>query len=216
MKQVNEAEICQYYLEHLVSLRDVSRAYEIDHHRVKRILTDGGVYDSQRKVPSVRDPSATKKGVATRKRNGSYIAHNKGKQASEDQRRLNMKAKMKTGIDLSVYEDYDRLLFLTRYLAKHKASFNSDEKRKSFLDKFYVDDQFLMIYNVWIQDKENKWLRPSLDHKTPKSVGGSFDLENLQFLTWFENRAKADMSEEEWKLFKDITNTESDYFIRKL
>jgi len=215
MKQVNETELCEYYVRQLVSLRDVSRKYNIDHHRVKRILTDNNCYDENRIVPTVRDPSSTIKGVETRHANGSYVAHNKGKKMSETHRRVNMKIKMKTEIDLSQYEDYDRLLFLTRYLSKHKSTFNTDEKRKLFLDKFYIDEQFIMIYSRWIKETENKWLRPSLDHKIPKSIGGTFDLDNLQFLTWFENRAKADMNEEEWQSFKQTTQTKSDYFIRK-
>lgn len=214
MKEINETDVCNFYANNLVSLREVSREYEIDHHRVKRILLKHKVYDETRTVPVIRDPVAIKKGVETRKKNGSYIALNKGKTASEIQRRANMKAKMKTTISLDEYEDYERLLFLTRYLSKHKKHFETDEKRKAFLDKFYIDEQFNMIYDIWIKDK-NKWLRPSLDHKIPKSLGGSFDLKNLQFLTWFENRAKAEMSEEDWQKFKNETNTKSDYFIRK-
>lgn len=54
---------------------------------------------------------------------------------------------------------------------------------------------------------------PSLDHIHPQAKKGSWNLENLQFLTWFENRAKADMSQEEWGKFKRETNTRSDLFI---
>ena len=39
------------------------------------------------------------------------------------------------------------------------------------------------------------------------------DLDNIQFLTWFENRAKAEMSQQEWDIFKKKTNTKSDLFI---
>lgn len=214
MKQIDEMELCEYYTSNLVALRDVSRKYDIDHHRVKRILLKHGVYDETRFIPIIRDPESTKKGVETRIKKGSYVAHNKGKKASETQKRANMKSKMKTDITLDEYDDYDRLLFLTRYLAKHKKHFDTDEKRKEFLDKFYLDEQFNLIYSRWIKDK-NKWLRPSLDHKNPQSNGGSFDLDNLHFLTWFENRAKADMTEDEWKEFRAQTNTHSDYFIRK-
>lgn len=214
MKAINETDICNFYTNNVVSLRDVSRKYEIDHHRVKRILLKHNVYDENRVVPVIRDPKATKKGVETRKKNGSYIPHNKGKTATETTRRANMKAKMKTSISLDEYDDYERLLFLTKYLSKYKRHFDTDEKRKAFLDKFYIDEQFNMIYDKWIIDK-NKWIRPSLDHKNPKSNGGSFDLDNLHFLTWFENRAKAEMTEDEWQKFKELTNTQSDYFIRK-
>ncbi len=52
-----------------------------------------------------------------------------------------------------------------------------------------------------------------LDHKIPISKGGTYDIENLQILTWFENRAKCDMTQEEWEKFKNKTNTESAYFV---
>jgi hypothetical protein len=32
-------------------------------------------------------------------------------------------------------------------------------------------------------------------------------------MTWFENRAKADMTKGDWELFKINTNTKSDLFI---
>jgi hypothetical protein len=43
--------------------------------------------------------------------------------------------------------------------------------------------------------------------------GGGWSLDNLCFLTWFENRAKADMSADEWAAFRRQTNTTSDLFI---
>lgn len=85
---------------------------------------------------------------------------------------------------------------------------------KDFMRKFYNDKQFNLIYNTWKENKKNKWLSPSIDHKKPLSNGGGNTLDNLQFLTWFENRAKCNMDEEEWSKFKTMTNTYSNYFIR--
>lgn len=45
-------------------------------------------------------------------------------------------------------------------------------------------------------------MKPSLDHITPKAKGGTNELDNLQFLTWFENRCKNDMSQEDWDKMK--------------
>ena len=36
----------------------------------------------------------------------------------------------------------------------------------------------------------------------PKSKGGTNDLKNLQFLTWFENRSKNNMTQNEWNKLK--------------
>ncbi len=53
-------------------------------------------------------------------------------------------------------------------------------------------------------------MRPTIDHITPKANKGGNDLENLQFLSWFENRCKNDMSQKEWDLLKLNINN---YFI---
>ena len=47
-----------------------------------------------------------------------------------------------------------------------------------------------------------KYKKPSLDHIVPKAKGGTNDLNNLQFLSWFENRCKNDMTQEEWNNLK--------------
>ena len=39
--------------------------------------------------------------------------------------------------------------------------------------------------------------------KDAKANGGKLDIDNLQFLTWFENRAKNNLSQEEWNKIKD-------------
>lgn len=56
-----------------------------------------------------------------------------------------------------------------------------------------------------------KLLRPSLDHILPKSRGGSEELNNLQFLTWFENFSKRDMTQKEWEVVKLNIG---EYFVR--
>lgn len=47
-----------------------------------------------------------------------------------------------------------------------------------------------------------KYKKPSLDHITPKAKGGTSSLDNLQFLSWFENRCKNDMTQNEWDNLK--------------
>ena len=55
--------------------------------------------------------------------------------------------------------------------------------------------------------------KPSIDHKIPLSRGGTNELNNLHFVTLFENLAKRDMTMEEWEEFKIKTNTTSTLFI---
>lgn len=53
-------------------------------------------------------------------------------------------------------------------------------------------------------------MQPSIDHINPKANWWDNNLDNLQFLTWFENRCKNDMNQEEWNLLK---NNIDKYFI---
>ena len=71
-----------------------------------------------------------------------------------------------------------------------------------YINKFYNDPQLEGLYLVWIFSGKDKWLRPTIDHIDPRAKGGNNDLENLQFLTWFENRAKCDMTQDEWNSVK--------------
>ena len=66
----------------------------------------------------------------------------------------------------------------------------------------YNDDQFNRIYESWINSGKEKYKKPSIDHIVPKSKGGTNDIENLQFLSWFENRCKNDMTQTEWDNLK--------------
>ena len=60
------------------------------------------------------------------------------------------------------------------------------------------------------------WWKPSIDHKIPKSRGGTNNLDNLQFLTFYENHNKLDMTWEEWCSFKQETNTTSELYLEQI
>ena len=57
---------------------------------------------------------------------------------------------------------------------------------------------------------------PSLDHIQPKSRNGGWELDNLQILTWFENRAKAEMTSAEWIEFRKTNNIKCDLFAEQI
>lgn len=73
---------------------------------------------------------------------------------------------------------------------------------KRWTNKFYNDKQFNYIYLRWVKSGFEVYKKPSIDHITPKAKGGKNNIENLQFLTWFENRCKNDMSQNEWDILK--------------
>lgn len=121
---------------------------------------------------------------------------------------------------LSQFDDFDKFLFLHKQLTNIKGKSVTDydlEEYKKDILWFYNQIQFNLVYNFWKNSNKNNtyydWSKPSIDHIIPKSKGGKNNIENLHFVTVFENLAKRDMTWDEWIKFKKETNTTSDYFI---
>lgn len=207
-------KIKQMYVKDQMSLREIASMLESNHKLIGRILKREGIEIKKRnKLRVFTDEHRRKISEATKGRVGAWL----GKKMPEEANRKNMVAKLsRPSVTLEIlnkYEDFERLKFLNGAIARHRKEFQSDEKYISYLDKFYYDKTFNTLYDNWINSGKNKWYVPSIDHINPKSKGGLCDLDNIQFLTWFENRAKAEMSQQEWDIFKKKTNTKSDLFI---
>lgn len=117
----------------------------------------------------------------------------------------NMKAHLAYDVTLEwlkQFEDIEKLKFLNKSIVRDRDRKGFDTATYiSFIEKFYTDEQFNKLYQAWISTKD-KWIKPSLDHIIPKSKSGSLSIDNLQFISWFENRAKVDMSLQEWDVIK--------------
>lgn len=121
------------------------------------------------------------------------------------------------------FKDFERFLFLHKTFVKNNTSLKHKDIDfyYEFINYFYNDYQFNAIYSFWEENKNKNqtfydWTKPSLDHKIPKSRSGTDELNNLQFLTVFENLSKRDMTFDEWNLFLRDTNSSSDYFVNKI
>jgi len=117
----------------------------------------------------------------------------------------NMRSHLKYDVSLEWldgFEDIEKLKFLNRSLSRKRDcdGFTTDIY-KQFIEKFYVDEKFNKLYNEWIRTKD-KWIKPSLDHIDAKCNGGSLLIDNLQFVSWLENRAKANIPQNEWEEMK--------------
>lgn len=122
--------------------------------------------------------------------------------------------------------NFEKYLFIHKTLIKVSGltsewySNNLDYYKEAIL-YFWYDSQFNAVYDFWQEQQRQEhtyydWAKPSLDHIVPKSRGGSNHYTNLQFLTTFENLAKRDMTQEEWKIFKQNTHSYSDYYIESI
>lgn len=119
------------------------------------------------------------------------------------------------------FNDFDKFLFIHRSITHTINLINIDiSNYKEYIEYFYYQNQFNKLYSFWKkQERLNvfyDWAKPSIDHIIPKAKGGTNELNNLQFLTTFENLSKRDMTMEEWNNFKKITNTHSNYFIEEV
>jgi 5-methylcytosine-specific restriction endonuclease McrA len=121
------------------------------------------------------------------------------------------------------FQDFKKYSFLHKSVTHSNSPLKiyTYDYYKEYIKHFYNDEQFNLIYNFWLENNYNNityydWSKPSLDHKIPLSKGGSNKIENLEFLTVFENLAKRDMTLEEWEDFKEKTQTTSNYFIEKI
>lgn len=119
------------------------------------------------------------------------------------------------------FDNFEKFLFIHKSIRRIlKITEISLEKYKKYINTFYNDKQFNSVYIFWKTKEREKTFydmaKPSIDHKIPTSRGGNNNIENLQFLTVFENLCKRDMTEQEWLLFKDKTKTKSEYFIENI
>lgn len=113
----------------------------------------------------------------------------------------NMATHLRFDIDykwLMQFKDFKKLKLLNDVITDRGGRWDvTTEWYREYLIKFYNDNQFNIVYKKWVESNFDKYKRPSIDHIIPKSKGGNNDLDNLQFLSWFENRSKNDMTQEE-------------------
>ena len=201
-----ELLICEEYKAGIDSLRDVAVRLNTNHKLVKRALDRNNIKIVKAKSKPMSD--VTKKKLSEKLKGRE--AWNKGKLIANSMpmksRLENMRSHMRWNVDISFLEqfkDFDKLKFLNKSVAR-KRDFGDIATKyyKSFIEHFYYDTQFNRIYSNWRANGEQKLLKPSLDHMLPKSRGGSEELNNLQFLTWFENFSKRDMTQPEWEIVK--------------
>lgn len=206
-------KIIKMYTKDKSTLRHIADEFETNHHKIKRILLKQGVTlnNKNRIRRSLSKERLEQMSETTKEYFRNNIPYNKGKKAPKLLLYKNMKAHLKYEISLEwlmQFTDVEKLKFLNRSITRgrDKKGF-TDNLYKLFIKKFYFNTQFNKIYKTWLGGEKDVYLKPSLDHIVPRSKGGELaDLNNLQFLTWFENKCKNDMSMEDWNKLKNNMN----------
>lgn len=104
---------------------------------------------------------------------------------------------------LMQFKDFNKLKLLNEAITNRSGRWEvTTEWYKDYLTKFYNQKQFNSVYQKWCVSGFEAYKKPSIDHVVSKAKGGNNDLNNLQFLSWFENRCKNDMTQDEWHNLK--------------
>lgn len=208
--KLNQDQIINEYKSKNFTLVDLANKHEVDYRRIRSILIKNNIdIINGNKIKPVPEERKLKMSKVKKEMfaSGKLKIWCQGKKRNKIDLYKNMKAHLKYEIELEwlmEYEDIEKLKFLNKSLTRerNKKGFNT-EIYKNFIKKFYFDDQFNTLYNKWLLNKTDLWLKPSLDHIKPKSKGGSLtDLNNLQFLTWLENKCKSNMEQSKWTQIK--------------
>lgn len=190
------------YIAGVTSLRDVADKCDTDHHTVKRILIKNGITPIRAKRKPFTEEHRRKISESSKGRT-SWI---KGKKATKKMLYKNMASHLRFDVEyqwLMQFDDIEKLKTLNDCISKRADRFNVDtDWYKSYICKFYSCDRFNKIYESWVKSGKDNLKKPSIDHINPKSNGGCNSLDNLQFLTWFENRCKNNMNQVEWDQLK--------------
>lgn len=189
--------IIDYYKTGKFSMKTLGSMYHTSHHRIRNILIEHGV--------EILSPFRN-----VNKENRDYkIMYNSSIRSYVYNKKSlykNMKAHIRFNISLEwlmQFDDIDKVKLLNRAISDRNGRWGADtEWYKSYIEKFYYDDKYNKIYHSYIESGFDDYLRPSLDHIVPKSSNGTNDINNLRFITWFENRAKNNMSLERWEYVK--------------
>jgi len=200
---MTKKEIKRLYKEEKWTLRRIAEKFNTNHHLIKRKLLKMGIEIMQggRIRKPFTEEHKRKIGASSKGRIGYWA----GKKMPKITTYKNMLAHLKYDISLEwlmSFEDIEKLKYLNKALSrKRDCQGFTTEIYKAFIERFYKDKQFNILYDKWIATKD-KWIKPSLDHILSKSKGGKLSLENLQFISWLENRAKVDMDQEQWNKIK--------------
>lgn len=198
-----DEKILKAYIPHQTTLREVARKCGTDHHKVKRVLEKHGIIIVRGKKKFSKEHRAAISNACKGRETWSA-----GKRMSKQSLYKNMAAHIRFDVSfrwLEKFPDIEKLKVLNRCVTNRSGRWKdmTTDEYKHYIEKFYYDIQFNKIYQRWIESGKQKYLKPSVDHIVPKSSGGSNKIDNLQFLTWFENRCKNDMTQEAWNKMKE-------------
>lgn len=189
-----------------LSSTEIAKLYNLSNNSpVNKIIKTYGITRPRQKLTN---NTKQKMSLARKKivESENWVSPRKGETMSRTDIYKNMAAHLRYDVDeiwLSQFADIDKLKTLNRAITRKERYAFSTEKYKEYIKKFYYCNKFNAVYEKWVKSgKTDRYLKPTVDHIYPKSKGGNDGLDNLQFLSWFENRSKNDMDQDAWDKLK--------------
>ena len=207
MNKYNEPEIVRMYVEDKKSPHTIARKVNLRPSTVFKILEKNGIenVETNRAGKIFKENKPSRKGVPNPK--NSYK-----REPIHIYRNIVGKSPYNISLEFVLQFDLEKLKCLNRLNTTFKICSDTEEYL-AFLDKFYNCPIFNRLFDQWVAHGKPTLGKPSIDHIVPISKGGSNHLDNLQIMTWFENKTKKDIPPEEWEAFKVRAKLTSTYFI---
>jgi 5-methylcytosine-specific restriction endonuclease McrA len=202
MSKIPDGSVVQLYTHDKLTLREIAKRFNSNHHMIKRVLLKNGVEITTKGRQRNPFSNEHRRKIGDSKR-GKPSA-NKGKQASIEHNLKNMRAHLQWNVALCWLRKWDfaKLKELNKLLSRDRVSKHfTTEKYMLFVEMLHDRDDFVSCFNAYVEHNFDTFYRPSLDHIVPISKDGTHELHNLQVLTWGENRAKFNLTQEQWNAF---------------
>lgn len=200
---INEIDVIKLYTIDKKSIKIISKELKTHSKNISSILKNNNI---QIKYTFTQEHKNKLCGV-----NKKLSISKKGTKNSIISNYKNMANHLRYDVDylwLMKFTDFEKIKFLNNAITRNRDyKFNTDLYKK-YINFFYFDEHFNTIYKKWLDNNKNIWLKPSLDHINPKTKNNeTLDfIENLTFLTWFENRCKSNIDYKTWvKMKSNIT-----------
>ncbi len=203
-----EENIIKTYIPGKTSLRDIAKLHNTNHHMVKRILDRNNINI----IRAVKRSSETQKNINIKLSYEKIIQSISPIDISNRDIRLFKcmcckNDKISLEFCLTHFKDYNKihLLFKLTQQSGKSRNFNwSSIELQNYYLRYYNDELFNNLYNQYLDNDKNTWYKPSLDHIIPISKGGDNHLDNLEMMTWFENKSKGNKSKNKWLKIKTL------------
>jgi predicted transcriptional regulator len=195
----DEEEIIRLYTIEKISTTKIAKMLDVNQKSVSNLLKSKNIELKY----IFTDEHIRKISVPNKKKSDAQ----KGRKASIEAIYKNMAVHLRYDVNYSwlmQFDDIEKLKFLNTTISRNRDYFFDTKLYIEYIIKFFYDEKFNLIYKKWLVNNKNKWLRPSLDHIKPKLGSTELDyIDNLEFITWFENRCKSDINVNDWNVMKN-------------